>query len=110
MTYQHKNAAEGRWLELTLTEQMANIGSEVFRALNWKEKGNDEYSKLAFERSLELLDLTIDDPKNRHRLREITRTRESWVDYFFGKNDYHSTQSIWQNYFHSFNVAARLMT
>ena len=33
-------------------EQLANMGSEVERALNWKGKGNIEYTTLAFERAL----------------------------------------------------------
>ena len=36
----HKELAEsGRWADMPFVEQMANIGSEVFRAGKWKEKG-----------------------------------------------------------------------
>ena len=42
---------------------MANVGSEVERALNWQAKGNKEYSRLAFERALELLDFTTEGIK-----------------------------------------------
>ncbi len=38
MSYQHKDLAAGRWSQLSLIEQMANIGSEVERALNWRIK------------------------------------------------------------------------
>jgi len=89
-------------------EQMANIGSEVERTMSWKKKANQEYSELAFERALELLDLTIADGKNFKRLRELTRTREALVDYFKFNNDYHSTDKSWSNYFYSFNYASRL--
>jgi hypothetical protein len=44
---------------LSLLEQLAYTGSEVERALNRAAKGNAEYSVLAFDRALELLDLTI---------------------------------------------------
>jgi len=37
---QHKELAEGRWKDLSLCEQMANIGSEVSRTIKWKEKQN----------------------------------------------------------------------
>jgi hypothetical protein len=40
---------------------MANTGSEVERALSWKQRGNAEFSTRAIERALELLDLTIAD-------------------------------------------------
>jgi len=58
--YQHKNLAAGRWEQLSFLEQMANIGSEVERALNWKTKKNNAYCVLAVERALELLDLTTE--------------------------------------------------
>lgn len=106
MNYQHKDLAFDRWFKLSLIEQMANIGSEVERMIKWKTK-NPSYAKLAFERALELLDLTIADPKNRKRLKEITRTREILVDYFFD-NNYRSTEKSWRNYFYAFNYAARI--
>ena len=59
MNYQHKDLAAGRWEQLSLVEQMANIGSEVERALNWRKKGNLDYSLKACERALELFDLKI---------------------------------------------------
>ena len=60
MNYQHHDLAAGRWSQLTLAEQMANIGSEFERALNWRAKDNADYSRRAFERALELMDLTPD--------------------------------------------------
>ncbi|MBU2036638.1 hypothetical protein KJ866_00295, partial [Patescibacteria group bacterium] len=61
-----------------------------------------------FERALELLDLTIDDDKNKKRLRELLRVREVMADYFQFDNIYGSTDKSWQNYFYAFNYAARL--
>lgn len=108
MTVQHKNAAEGRWQKFTLIEQMANIGSEVFRSIQWKNKGNKEYSRLAFFRALELFDLTLSDKKNFGRLKEVARAREVLVDFLYGDNVYGSTDASWQNYFYAFNYAARV--
>lgn len=107
MTIQHKGLASGRWFELSLTEQMANIGSEVERTINWRDKGNSEYSRLAFERVLELIDLTLSDKRHIGRLKEIARTREALVDHFVYDNIYASTDDIWKKYFFSFNYAAR---
>jgi len=107
MKYQHKNLAGGRWNSLSFFEQMANIGSEVERAIRWKNGGNSEYSRRAFERMLELLDFTIEDEKNRKRLRELTRLREVLADSFAFENQYHSTDKSWQKYFLAFNHAAR---
>jgi hypothetical protein len=106
--YQHKTLAAGRWFELDLVEQMANIGSEVERTIFWRNKGNANYSNRAFERALELLDLTLADKKNRGRLKEPWRVREMLVDYFCGKNEYSSTDEAWQRYFHAFAYAAQV--
>lgn len=108
MTVQHKELAAGRWAKLSFMEQMANVGSEVGRAISWKEKGDDEYSRSAFVRALELLDLTIDDQKKPARLKELTRVREALADYFVFKNEYHSTSDSWNRYFLAFNYAARI--
>ena len=110
MSVQHKQLASGRWYDLTLVEQMANIGSEVMRAIKWKDKGNSEYSHLAFERALELFDLTLVDPKNSKRLKEVARAREVFVGYFLGDDPYRTTEEGLNNYFLSFNYAARLQS
>ena len=108
MNIRHKQLASGRWRELTLVEQMANIGSDVERAISWKKKNNANYSRKAFERAFELLDLTIADPKNRNRLREIARVREALADYFAFSNFYKSSDKEWSAYFFAFNMAARI--
>ncbi len=107
MTYEHKELAAGRWYKLTFFEQMANIGGEIERTLLWKTKGNAEYSSRAFERALELLDLTIEDIRNRTRLKELLRVREALADHFFFDNSYQSSDLSWQKYFYCFAFAAR---
>lgn len=106
MRYQHKQLASGRWFELPFLEQMANIGSEVERAIKWREK-NIEFSIKAVERVLELIELTIDDTKNVNRLKELTRLREVLIDYFYGHNKYSSTDNSWRNYFNGFGFIVR---
>jgi len=108
MNTQHKELASGRWNKLSFVEQMANVGSEVERTIKWKEKNNADYKQKAFERALELLDLTIADGKNKKRLKELTRTRESLADFFVFENEYGSTDEAWQKYFLAFGVAARV--
>ncbi|OGX48737.1 MAG: hypothetical protein A2216_01145 [Omnitrophica WOR_2 bacterium RIFOXYA2_FULL_45_12] len=106
MNLAHKDLAGGRWFEFSLLEQMANIGSEIFRTISWRDK-NKDYQQKAFERSLELFDFTVLDPKNRKRLKEILRARELWADYIYGGNQYNQTDILWQNYFYAFNRPAR---
>ena len=104
---QHKALAFGRWQKFSLMEQLANVGSEVHRAIIWREK-NEKDSKLAFERALELLDLTIEDSRNRRRLKELLRLRSALVDFFVGNNEFNSSDKIWENYFYQFNYAANI--
>jgi hypothetical protein len=103
----HKQLASGRWFKLSLVEQLANIGSEVERTIIWKDK-DINLSNKAFERALELLDLTISDPKNKKRLKEVLRVREALADYFVFDNEYNSTDEQWQKYFYNFNYAVAI--
>jgi len=107
VSYQHKNLAAGSWGQLSFIEQVANIGSEVERALNWRIKKNTDYAQKAFERALELIDLTLDSDKNYAHLKEIARMREAIVDYFSGVNQFMSSESSWRNYFLPFSYASR---
>ena len=104
----HKELTAERWFTFSLFEQLANVGSDIERTIQWRKRGNDAYSQQAFNRALELLDLTIADPKHLKRLREIVRTREALVDYFMYDNSYGSSDQIWQKYFYNFNYAAAL--
>jgi hypothetical protein len=107
VSYQHRDLAAGRWREMSLIERMANIGSEVERALNWRTKNNAEYSDRAFERALELIDLSIEHSLQPSHLREITRLREILADYFFGTNEFGSSDASLRKYFSHFALAAR---
>jgi patatin-like phospholipase/acyl hydrolase len=104
----HKGLAQGRWFKLSLIEQLANVGMDVERSIRWKQKNNIEQSNQAFERALDLISLSILDPKNRKRLKELTRTREMLIDYFVYDNEYASTDQLWHNYFYPFNYAVAL--
>ena len=107
MAYQHKELAQGRWQQFSFLEQMANVGSEVERALNWQIKNNPAYCQQAFERALELLDLTLEHAQTYARLKELARVREAMVDYFYGDNQFLSTAKSWRTYFSAFTRGAR---
>jgi hypothetical protein len=100
--------AAGRWQTFSLVVQLANVGSEVERAMNWAQKGRPDYSTNAFYRGLELLDLTIADPRHRDRLGELTCLREALLDRFLGPNEFGSTDLAWHTYFDAFGMAAAL--
>jgi hypothetical protein len=96
---QHKEQSKGDWHKRPFLEQMANIGSEVYRAINWRDKGNEEYAQLAFERSLELFDLSKESKLTYPQYKELLRMREIWVDYFKYDNEYNSTGDFINDYF-----------
>lgn len=104
----HKEMASGRWFKFSLVEQLANVGMDIDRTIRLRNKGDLEASKQAFERALELLSLTILDPKHKGRLRELTRVREALIDYFVYDNEYGSSDKLWQNYFMDYNYAAAI--
>ena len=103
----HQDAAAGNWLGLTLMEQLGNIGSEVERALRWRSKNNQEYTHKAMQRALELIDLTIADPRMTTRLRELTRLREELCDYFFGENTWNTKPEKLSKNFLYYGIPAR---
>lgn len=107
MAFIHKELAAGRWQTYPLVFQLAQVGSEVERAVRWRERGDQATSWTAFERALELLDLTLADPRWKGRHKEIARLRELLVDYFAGSNIY-GTNPLWlRKYFLDFAYAAR---
>ena len=107
MIIQHKNLAAGGWQRLSLAEQLGNIGSETSRALNWRDKDKKSYEN-AIDRALELLDLTIGDPRWQNRLKEIVRTRELLCDATLGGKEYKTSLKDLDRYFFHFALATRL--
>lgn len=96
-----------RWSTFNIFEQMANIGAEIGRSLKWKKKGNEGMMKNAVYRALELIQFTVDDPKNASSLKEILRMREIFLDHVLGENVYKSRDEDWEKYFYYFTIAVR---
>jgi len=98
---QHKNL-EKSWKEQSVAYQMANIGSEVSRAI----KNQDKPARFqgAFDRALELFDFSIDGAQEREAwgtLRELCRAREEFCDYFYG-HQYGTDPIKLQSYYDQF--------
>lgn len=105
---QHESLAQGRWQELNLCQQLGNVGSEVGRANSWIKKNNPELAEKARERAIELLDLTVADPKKSlSERKEILRAREALCDFWWGENEYKSSAENLEKYFFVFAIAAR---
>lgn len=105
MTYQHPSLAAGRWFQLSLAEQLGNIGSEVSRAM--RSQGDEKRFENAVLRALELFSLTIQDPRWRKRLKELTRARELFCDAVYGGVEYGTSFEDLDRYFTYFGIAAR---
>jgi hypothetical protein len=100
----HPDLAAGRWRRLSLAEQLANVGAEVGRM---RRRRAPAEQSAAFERALELIDLTLADPRWRGRLKEIARARELLCDAADGGRDYGATLEDLDRYFLDFAVLAR---
>jgi hypothetical protein len=110
MNFTHKNLAEGKWFELSFIEQMGNIGSEVNRTIKWFRL-NDIRFQNAFERTLELIDLTLSDKRWKNRRKEIARSRELFCSLITESGKYNKLEdelNSFNNYFLHFAIASRL--
>ena len=88
-------------------QQLGNVGAEIGRTISWKQNPIFGNSLDCFYRGLNLLDLTINDPKNAGaRIRELCRVREALVDWHYGSRLYGTTDLSWTKYFDSFAIAA----
>ena len=106
----HKNAAAGGWARLELVEQLGNVGSEVERAIRAHQAGRTDRFEGAFERALELFDLTAADPRwQGHRCQEILRAREEFCRLFFDPDVPPGSARGLSRYFLGFAWAARAL-
>ena len=104
----HKDLANGRWNTFSIFEQLGNVGSDIERAISWRNRGKIEDSEKALARALELLQFTILDPKNKSRRKELFRVKEVLLDYFYGENEYGSSDALWQQYFYHYAYASAI--
>lgn len=103
----HTGLAAGKWSSLSLIEQLANIGSEVARAINAHDASRTDRRDAAVNRSLELFDLTAADERWRGpRRREVLRAREEFCGLFWGRGHGNDAASL-NRYFFYFALAAR---
>ena len=101
----HKNLAQGRWYELTLAEQLGNIGSEVSWARLAQGKEEERFWG-AVGRGLELFNLTLADKRWGERRKEIARAYEVFCDAVLGGEEYDSDLESLDRYFTNFGILA----
>ncbi|MBQ2641607.1 MAG: hypothetical protein IJG15_06395 [Lachnospiraceae bacterium] len=90
------------WFEMPVSMQISNIGSEVSRAISWKKKGNEKRMIGFCNKAIEFLKLSIEDPKNKHRIGEFSFCIEELEDYFIGDNIYGTTDEMLHKYYDAF--------
>lgn len=98
------NAIE--WADMSMFEQMGNIGSEVGRALSAKRNGKADRCQSAFYRGLDLIDETarLWAAQKQPGLKELLYARELFAESVTtGKVD-----PTLEAYFMQFAIAARL--
>jgi len=105
----HAGLTPDRWHQLDIVEQLANVGSEVDRAIRAHEAGRTDRRDHAIARALELFDLTATDPRwHGPRRREVLRGREYFCRLFFDAETIEPDAGAFlRTYFLQFAVAAR---
>jgi hypothetical protein len=110
MTIHHKDLfISDKWFAYSLMKQLANIGSEVYRSIRWFRKKNSEKFQNAFERALELFDLTLEDNRWKGRRKEICRSREIFCSLMLEPEKYSNHEAELNSldkYFYYFAIAA----
>ncbi|MCX6280755.1 MAG: hypothetical protein NTU51_02205 [Bacteroidetes bacterium] len=72
----HKSLSTEKWFSFPRHQQLLMIANEMNRAQNALLKNESDNAVHAWERSFELTDLTINDPKNVRYIKELLRFRE----------------------------------
>jgi hypothetical protein len=91
-----------------LAEQLANVGSEVERAIRARRNGREARFDHALDRALELFDLTAADDRWRgHRRREILRARAEFCRLVFAADSPAGSEAGLIDYFLRFAIAVR---
>ena len=89
---------KSKWLKLSRAQQLGNIGSEIARAYYWETHNDLINREKSLERSLELLDLTLDDPRWKAGLKEIARFREVVAAWFCNQTYFDISPKELENY------------
>jgi hypothetical protein len=73
---QHASLTPERWAQFSLDQQILMIGNEMNRAKRSIELGDDSGLRLSYERTLRLVDLTVEVQPRYTLRRELLRWRD----------------------------------
>ena len=98
-----------RWAQLSIFEQMGNIGSEVGRAIKAQRSGKADRASKAIDRALDLFDATTEVlvSKKSPRTKEVLRARNEFLRLFYD-GTFEADAANLERYFMQFATAARL--
>lgn len=72
----HKELSQDKWNRFDKKNQILMIGSELGRVKTWICRKDYEEARESYLRAIEIIDLTINDPKWKDCLRELLRYKE----------------------------------
>ena len=82
------------WFAMPVWVKISNVGSEVHRAIRWKNRGDVQKK--------EFLELMKKDPKNRYRTGELDCCIDELQDYLMGENSYNTSEEQLIKYYDAF--------
>lgn len=91
-----------KWNSMPVSLQISNIGSEVNRAIRWKNRGDQQKTTNFCNKAIEFWRYSEADPKNKHRVGEFECAIEELRDYFLGENIYQTTDEVLTKYYDAF--------
>lgn len=93
----HKHLEPVKWYSFPKPQQLLMIASELARAGKWMERNDPVAVQQCDERALELIDLTLEDPKWSGKTRELCRFRELLAErYQMRLMDFHYNRLLYR--------------
>ncbi|MCM1295747.1 MAG: hypothetical protein NC311_09420 [Muribaculaceae bacterium] len=90
------------WFAMPIGVQISNVGSEVHRAIRWKNRGDEQKRNGFCLKAIEFLELMKKDPKNQYRKGELDCCINELQDYLMGENVYNTTEEQLTKYYDAF--------
>ena len=87
----HKNLEEKTWFMYNMPKQILSIGAELMRAKSMINISNFKESQNSLYKTIELVDMTVDDAKWNRKLKELLKFKEILAKvclYHFDQKEY----------------------
>lgn len=103
-----ENFSKECWFTFSVSEQLGKVGIEYDRALTAKERSDISRFETVAKRTLQLMNLTVEDPRwQNHRQKELRLVREIILDQFYSEHLQPWSKPDLRNYFSWFENRAR---